>query len=57
MVTEKIGHPFIIITGLDRTRAILTVFSLPKAEAAARIRTPLAEFAVKTMVLLILIFL
>jgi hypothetical protein len=57
MVTEKIGHPFIIITGLDRTRAVLTMLSLPKAEAAARIRTPLAEFAVKTTVLLILIFL
>ena len=34
--------------------AVATVFSLSKAEAASRIRTPLAEFAVWAAMLLVL---
>jgi len=57
MVTKTNGHPFITIIGLDRSGAASTVFSLPKTEAASRIRAPLTELAIKAVVLLILIFL
>jgi len=57
MVTNTNGHPFITIVGLDRSGAVVTVFSLPKTEAASRIGTPLTEFTVMAVVLLILIFL
>jgi hypothetical protein len=56
MVTKTNGHPLIIIMRLDGSGAVLTVLSLPKTEAASRIRTPLTEFTVKAEVLLILIF-
>jgi hypothetical protein len=57
MVTKTHGHSFIIIVGLDGSGAAPTVFALPETEAASRIGAPLAEFAIKAVVFLILIFL
>jgi MFS superfamily sulfate permease-like transporter len=56
MVTKTKSHPFIKIVGLERSVGFASVFSLSKTEATSGIRTPLAEFAIKAVVLLILAF-